>query len=181
MKTFHSLIPAAALLLAVLSPAAAQAPHKEKEVTKAIAVLQPTKGSNVKGTVTFTKSGEGIRVEASVTGLTPGKHGFHVHQFGDLSSPDGKAAGDHFNPTGDPHGGPDAENRHAGDLGNLEADESGAAKYSYTDKHLSFEGSGSILGRGVVVHAKADDLKSQPSGDAGARLAVGVIGVTKGE
>lgn len=144
-------------------------------------MLKPSEGSKVAGTVTFTKAGDGVKVEAKITGLTSGKHGFHVHEFGDLTSPDGKAAGPHFNPTQAPHAGPDAEKRHVGDLGNLEADASGNATYSHTDKLLSFEGAASILGRSVVVHAKADDLKSQPAGDAGDRIAVGVIGVTKGQ
>ncbi len=149
-------------------------------VTNAIAVLQPTKDSKVKGTVRFTKTGEGIKVEGEVTGLTPGKHGFHVHQYGDTTAPDGTSAGGHFNPTGEPHGGPDQEKRHAGDFGNIEADQSGTAKFSFVDKRITFDGEKSILGRGLVVHAKADDLKSQPTGDAGGRVAVAVIGVAKG-
>lgn len=157
----------------------ADEPKKTPEPEKAIAVLQATQGNQVKGTVTFTKTGEGIRVEGEITGLAPGQHGFHVHEFGDVTSPDGKSAGGHFNPTGEMHGGPDAEHRHAGDFGNIEADASGTAKVSVMDKHLTLEGAKSILGRGLVVHAKADDLKSQPSGEAGDRVAVGVIGATK--
>jgi Cu-Zn family superoxide dismutase len=148
--------------------------------TAAVAVLQPSKGSQVKGVITFTKTEGGIKVEGEITGLTPGKHGFHVHEFGDITSPDGTSAGGHFNPTGEPHAGPDADKRHAGDFGNVEADASGTAKVSFLDKKISFEGSNNILGRGLVVHAKPDDLKSQPSGDAGDRVGVGVIGVKKG-
>lgn len=189
MKTFLSAtLPAATALLLLASSAPCRAQHAEhkdhapaKPVSKAVAVLQPTQGSKVQGTITFTKSGEGIKVEAKLTGLTPGLHGFHVHEFGDASSPDGKAAGGHFNPTGHPHAGPDADKRHIGDLGNIEADAAGVGTYSRVDKALSFEGSTSILGRSVVVHAKADDLKSQPAGEAGDRIAVGVIGVAKGE
>jgi Cu-Zn family superoxide dismutase len=118
-------------------------------------------------------------VEGEITGLTPGKHGFHVHEFGDITSPDGTSAGGHFNPTGEPHAGPDADKRHAGDFGNIEADASGKAKISFLDKKISFEGPNNILGRGLVVHAKPDDLKSQPSGDAGDRVGVAVIGVKK--
>jgi len=183
MKHLTSILLATAAALACSSPAAfAQAEaKKEAAPTKAIAVLHATKGNKVEGTVTFTKTGEGVKVEAKMTGLTPGKHGFHIHEFGDLTSPDGKAAGPHFNPGGHQHGGPDSDQRHAGDLGNVEADQSGTANYSYTDKQLRFDGPGSILGRGVVVHAKADDLKSQPAGDAGDRIAVGVIGIAKAE
>jgi len=158
-------------------------PHDEKMtelVTKAVAVLTSTSGSHVTGTVTFTKVSDGIRVHADVRGLTPGKHGFHIHEFGDLSSPDGKSAGGHFNPGHMDHGGPMSTKRHVGDLGNIEADASGHATYDINDTSLSFQGRHNILGRGIVVHEKADDLRTQPTGDAGGRLGVGVIGVTKG-
>src|SRR6266446_6490467 len=95
------------------------------EPSKAIAVLHPTKGNNVEGVVTFTKMGDEMKVVADITGLTPGKHGFHIHEFGNCSSPDGMSAGGHFNPTKMMHGRPEDDNRHVGDLGNLEADESG--------------------------------------------------------
>ena len=173
----------ATLLLASPQPALAQneraKAHPTGTSTHAVAVLQPTKGSQVKGTITFTKTQEGVRVQGEVTGLTPGKHGFHVHEYGDLTSPDGKSAGDHFNPAGHPHAAPGAGPHHAGDLGNIVAGENGTAKVDMLAKELAFEGAASILGRGLVVHAKADDLKSQPSGDAGDRVAVGVIGVAK--
>src|SRR5437899_10211846 len=77
-----------------------------QEPTKAIAVLHPTAGSNVTGSVTFTQSGEAVKVVADITGLTPGKHGFHIHEFGDCSSSDGSSAGGHFNPTHTQHGAP---------------------------------------------------------------------------
>lgn len=170
----------------MLSPVQAQehdkahkAEHKMAEVTKGVAVVVPTEGSQTKGTVTFTKTDKGVEVVAEITGLTPGKHGFHIHEFGDLRSPDGTAAGGHFNPTGEPHGAPTGEHHHAGDLGNIEADASGNAKLTLVHEKLSFEGPNSILGRAVVVHAKADDLKTQPTGDAGGRVGVGVIGAAK--
>ena len=146
-------------------------------VTKAVAVFHPTEGNQARGTVTFTAVEGGVRVVANVEGLAPGSHGFHIHQFGDCSSGDGKSAGGHFNPKGMQHGGPMAEERHVGDLGNIEADENGSAKLEWTDNFLSFSGASSIIGRGVIVHEKADDLSTQPTGDAGARLACGVIGV----
>jgi len=165
--------------------APAAAPHAmmaSPGVTKAIAVLQPTKsGGDVSGTVTFTQTASGVQVVADIHGLTPGKHGFHIHEFGDSHSPDGMSAGGHFNPTGAPHAAPTSPARHVGDLGNIEADEKGHAKLDVIDPALTFHGPTSILGRGVVVHAKADDLKSQPAGDAGAQVAVGVIGVAKSE
>jgi Cu-Zn family superoxide dismutase len=149
------------------------------EPTKAIAVLHPTKDSNVEGIVTFTKSGDETKIVADITGLTPGKHGFHIHEFGDCSSPDGKAAGGHFNPTNNPHAGHDVAQRHEGDMGNVEADSSGKAHLELTDNMMMMSGEKSIIGRGVIVHEKADDLKSQPTGDAGGRVACGVIGIAK--
>jgi Cu-Zn family superoxide dismutase len=150
-----------------------------QEPTKAVAVLHPTKDSKVEGTVTFTKTGDEIKVVADVAGLTAGKHGFHIHEFGDCSSPDGKAAGAHFNPTKAPHAGHDAAQRHVGDLGNIDADSSGKAHLELTDKMMTMSGENSVIGRGLIVHEKADDLKTQPTGDAGGRLVCGVIGVAK--
>jgi Cu-Zn family superoxide dismutase len=149
--------------------------------TKAVAVLQPTKDSKVAGSVSFAKAEGGVRVSAHVTGLTPGKHGFHIHEFGDCSAPDAASAGGHFNPSGSPHAAPSDAARHTGDMGNLEANAEGAAELEYVDAKAAFEGDNSILGRGVIVHASPDDLKTQPTGAAGARLACGVIGATKGE
>jgi Cu-Zn family superoxide dismutase len=146
------------------------------ETTKAIAVLSSASGSKVTGTVTFTKSGDGVKVVAEVAGLTPGKHGFHVHEFGDCSAPDATSAGSHFNPTNDPHAGHDADKRHMGDLGNLEADSSGKARLELTDKTMKLS---AVVGKAVIVHEKADDLKTQPTGDAGGRVACGVIGDAK--
>ncbi|MGI8437399.1 MAG: superoxide dismutase family protein [Chthoniobacterales bacterium] len=166
------------LMAAVIFTFAGTSAHAA-EPSKAIAVLHPTQGSQVKGTVTFTKSGAEIKIVADVSGLTPGKHGFHIHEFGDCSSPDGKSAGGHFNPTNHPHAGHDVAQRHEGDMGNLTADAAGKAHLELTDKMMTMSGERSIIGRGLIVHAKADDLKSQPTGDAGARVACGVIGIAK--
>jgi Cu-Zn family superoxide dismutase len=151
----------------------------DNDTSKAIAVLHPTSGNQVMGTVTFTSSGDGVRVVADITGLKPGKHGFHVHEFGDCSAPDAASAGGHFNPGKHEHGAPDASNRHEGDLGNIEADANGKAHLEVTDKLMKLSGDSSIVGRAVIVHEKTDDLKTQPTGDAGGRLACGVIGVAK--
>lgn len=147
--------------------------------THAIVVLSPTEGNDVHGTVNFTAVEGGVKIVADVTGLTPGKHGFHIHQFGDCSMLNGKSAGGHFNPEGTKHGAPDAAERHVGDLGNLTADDKGVAHLEMTDKMISFSGKHSIIGRGVIVHAGADDLTSQPTGAAGARVACGTIGIAK--
>jgi superoxide dismutase, Cu-Zn family len=149
-----------------------------QEPTKAIAVLHSASGSQVTGTVTFTKTGDTVSVVADITGLTPGKHGFHIHEFGDCSAADASSAGGHFNPMHKPHGAPDSAERHAGDMGNLEADSTGKAHLELKDSMLKLSGENSILGRGVIVHEKVDDW-SQPTGNAGGRLACGVIGVAK--
>jgi Cu-Zn family superoxide dismutase len=149
-----------------------------QEVTKAIAVLHPASGSQVAGTVTFTKTGDTVQVVADITGLTPGKHAFHIHEFGDCSAADASSAGSHFNPMKKPHGAPDNPERHAGDMGNLEADSNGKAHLELKDSMLKLSGENSILGRGVIVHEKVDDW-SQPVGNAGGRQACGVIGVAK--
>jgi len=142
----------------------------------AIAALAPTKGSHVSGTVNFTQKGDRVIVEAKVTGLTPGLHGFHVHEKGNCTAPDGSSAGPHFSPVPSQHGGPQAAAHHAGDLGNLTADSTGTAIAKIEVKGLSLgTGEDSIIGRSVIVHEKADDLKTQPSGASGARLACGLI------
>ena len=163
----------AAALWAVVSNAA--------PVSKAVAVLHPTQGSSVEGKVQFAGADKGVKVTVDVKGLTPGKHGFHIHEFGDCSAPDGASAGGHFNPTSDPHGAPADTKRHAGDFGNLEAGADGVAPLEYVDTHASLEGAASVLGRGVIVHANPDDLKTQPTGNAGGRQACGVVGVAKSE
>ncbi len=146
---------------------------------KAIAVLHPASGSHVTGTVSFTKVEGGVRIVADVEGLTPGEHGFHVHEFGDCSAPDATSAGPHYNPGKHQHAGPDTEMRHNGDLGNLTADAAGKAHYERVDKELKLSGENSIVGRGLIVHANADDLKTQPTGNAGPRVACGVIALAK--
>ena len=160
---------------AVRAPATAG--NSATEVTKAICVITPLGDGKVSGKVVFTQQRGGVEVNAEITGLAPGEHGFHVHEFGDCSMVDGTCAGGHFNPTGAPHGGPDDEERHAGDLGNITADRSGKATYKRVDKMLALNGPNSIIGRSIIVHADPDDLTSQPSGNAGARVGCGVIGI----
>ena len=146
----------------------------------ATATLQPSDDpgmDDVKGTITFTATGHGVRVQANVEGLTPnGTHGFHIHEKGDLSDPKLTSAGPHFNPTGGKHGGPEGDARHGGDLGNLKADANGKATYEGEVHGISIDGEkDGIVGRSVIVHAKEDDLKTDPSGNSGARIAGGVI------
>ena len=153
-----------------------QVEGKSPAVKHAVAVITPTKGHEAHGTVKFKQTADGVRVTAQLKGLKPGKHAIHIHEFGDLSAPDATSAGGHFNPAGNPHAGPDARKRHAGDMGNLTADENGTAKWTFTAKNFSLVGKHSVLGRAVIIHAGADDLESQPTGDAGGRVGGGVIG-----
>jgi Cu-Zn family superoxide dismutase len=169
----------AGILVAVSMMSLVVVGARADSVTKAVAVLSSTKGNDISGVVTFTKVDGGVKIVADVTGLTPGSHGFHIHEFGDCSAADGASAGGHFNPHHMQHGAPDAEMRHAGDFGNLEAEATGKAHYERLDTVISLEGADSIIGHAVIVHAKADDLKTQPTGNAGARVACGVIGVAK--
>jgi superoxide dismutase, Cu-Zn family len=148
-------------------------------VDRAICILYPTAGNNVSGTITFTQTDKGVKVVADLQGLSKGKHGFHIHEFGDCSSPDGTSAGGHYNPAGKTHGAPMDMSRHMGDMGNLEADDSGKAHLEYIDAVIKLNGPGSVLGRSIIVHKGEDDLKTQPTGNSGARVACGVIGVMK--
>ena len=176
---------AAALLLCGSATLASAAHHEGDQAHammapvgfKAIAVLVAGNDSGVSGTVTFEQTPAGVRVVANLKGLTPGKHGFHVHQKGDLSAADLTSTGGHFNPSGHDHAGPTDAMRHVGDLGNLEADEHGNAHMDIVDHKLALAGEHSIIGRGLIVHADEDDLTSQPTGNAGGRVAGGVIGI----
>jgi superoxide dismutase, Cu-Zn family len=146
----------------------------------ATAQLQPTSGNKAAGTVSFSQRGDKLLVVAEVTGLTPGEHGFHIHEKGDCSAPDGTSAGGHFNPSGQAHGNPDSSHHHLGDLPMLTADASGNAKLSVElDSITLAEGSGNIVGRAVIVHQKADDFQTQPTGNSGGRVACGVIAAAK--
>lgn len=143
--------------------------------------VEARSGSQVSGTVSFTPRGDLVLVEAKVSGLTPGPHGFHVHEAGDCSAADASSAKGHFNPSGQPHGHHGKAERHAGDLPNLVADASGSANYRAEVKGLQLtSGAGGILGRSVVIHADADDYVSQPAGNSGKRVACGVIASSPG-
>lgn len=145
----------------------------------ATCTLAPTAGNQCRGVIRFQQVQGGVRVTGEITGLPPNtKHGFHIHELGDVSAADGTSAGGHYNPGGHPHAHPGATQRHAGDLGNVEADAQGRARYEATIAGLTIAGAQHpILGRSLVLHEKPDDLTTQPTGGAGARIAVGVIGV----
>ncbi len=161
----------------------AQAPSAGKSASaaaaKATVKLAPTANQTARGEVTFTAEADGIHVVGSFSGLVYGEHGFHVHEKGDCSAPDGTSAGGHFNPATQPHAARDAAARHVGDLGNLKADPYGLARVDFIDKTLALSGPNSIVGRAVIIHEKADDFTTQPTGNAGARQACGVIDAAK--
>jgi Cu-Zn family superoxide dismutase len=142
---------------------------------QASALLAPTQGNAVQGTVLFKQEADGIRVIAEVSGLTPGSHGFHVHEKGDCSAPDASSAGGHFNPHGTAHGKAGEGAHHAGDLPSLEADAQGNAKLNAVLTGITLTGDHTIVGRGMIVHASPDDYTTQPTGNAGARIACAVI------
>lgn len=149
---------------------------------KAVAVLKGT--SNVEGVVTLTQEDDGpTTVNVKITGLTPGPHGFHLHEFGDTTN-GCISTGPHFNPNGLTHGAPEDDVRHAGDLGNIIAGADGVAEATIVDSQIPLTGPNAVIGRALVVHELEDDLGkgghelSLSTGNAGGRLACGVVGLT---
>ena len=145
----------------------------------AIANLQATKGNQARGTVTFTPTDKAnkVKVQVHLSQLKPGSvHGLHVHEKGDCGAADASSAGGHFNPAGKSHGDRTADERHAGDLGNVEASSAGKVSATFDVDDISVsDGQQGIIGKSVILHEKADDLKTQPSGDSGSRIACAVI------
>ncbi len=143
-------------------------------------ILGTAQGSPIAGTLTMTEGEKGLAVVGDVNGLTPGAHGFHIHEFGDCSDT-GKAAGSHYNPKGNPHGNVLKDGQahaHAGDMGNVDADAQGVAHINVTIPGMTLAGGKmSAAGRAVVVHEKADDF-GQPVGNAGGRVGCGTIVIT---
>lgn len=169
----HALMMVAVSLGAV---ACASAPA-EKPATNAMAQLQSTRGNMASGTVNFMQTGAMVLVRGDIRGLKPNsEHGFHVHEKGDCSSGDGNSAGGHFNPDGQPHGNPATMAHHVGDFPSLKSDAAGVARFSFQTASLSVgSGTADVTGRGLIVHADPDDYATQPTGNAGARLACAVI------
>jgi Cu-Zn family superoxide dismutase len=166
-----------ALGAAILLSACETTPPQPAQPLRATAELQPTKGNKTFGEVTFEQVGGKVRVLVNVQGLRPGsEHGFHIHEAGDCSSGDGESAKGHFDPFGKAHGHYASAERHAGDLPSITADKGGRGKLDVEVDQITLSpGPASIMGRGVIVHADADDYKTQPAGNSGARIACGVI------
>jgi Cu-Zn family superoxide dismutase len=173
-------------ILYVLTPATAAAfilagcasSKMAPQGAQARATIEARSGSTVAGTAIFTElSTGGVRVHVHIENAPPGAHGLHLHEKGDCSDPKGMSAGGHFNPGGMPHAGPMDVKRHAGDLGNLEIKSDGTGDLDISSDLLTVKpGPNCVVGRSVVFHEKADDLKTQPTGNAGGRLGCGVIG-----
>ena len=164
----------AAVAAAVLLAACATMPD---EPLRATAQLQPTKGNKTFGEATFDQVGDKVHVVIYVQDLKPGReHGLHIHEIGDCSSGDGMSTKGHFNPFGKPHSHQGTPDRHAGDLPALRAGKDGRAKVEIMlDVITVAAGPASVVSRGLIVHAAPDDYKTQPTGNAGARIACGVI------
>lgn len=152
-------------------------PGEGGSLMHAVAEIMPTSGNEARGAVRLSGTNGSVQIAGSITGLTPGEHGFHIHENGDCSAPDATSAGDHFNPHDAPHGSPQdpGDARHVGDLGNITANEQGEAEFNIEDTEIKLSGPDSAIGKAFVVHAAKDDLKSQPSGNAGARVGCGEI------
>jgi Cu-Zn family superoxide dismutase len=144
---------------------------------RATAKLEPTKGSKTFGEATFEQVGDKVRVVVFVQGLRPGQeHGLHIHEVGDCSSGDGMSTKGHFNPLNKPHGHHGSAERHAGDLPSLRSNKDGRANVQIELDVITLNpGPTNIVNRGLIVHADPDDYKTQPTGNAGARIACGVI------
>ena len=168
MKKF--VIPA--LLLATLILAAcASMMHPS-----ATATLAPTSGQTANGTVRLTQMADGaVEVNVNLTGVPPGVHGFHIHENGDCAD-NGNAAGGHYNPMTTAHGAPNADPHHAGDFGNVTADDMGRVQLEFTTPSVTVEaGPNSVVGHAIILHANPDDLTTQPTGNAGGRIACCVL------
>lgn len=150
----------------------------------AVALVRENDNSGVSGVVTFSQEGSQTTIEGTIKGLSKGKHAIHIHEFGNLRE-GCQSCGAHYNPFGQPHGGPNDEKRHVGDMGNLEADGVNDTKLKLVDAQIKLSGEFSVLGRSVVIHKDEDDLgkgdfaDSKTTGHAGARIACGIIALSE--
>jgi Cu-Zn family superoxide dismutase len=142
----------------------------------AMAVLTPISGSSAMGTVHMTELKDGsVEVAIDIKNVPPGVHGFHIHEVGDCSD-NGNAAKGHFNPMSMPHGAPDVPQHHSGDFGNVTANANSEVNTKFTTRSITLSpGPTSALGHAVILHANPDDLTTQPTGNAGARIACGIV------
>lgn len=149
--------------------------QSDSKVKYAHAEIGSNGTSGVSGYLEFRRVASGLHITGTITGLTPGQHGMHIHEKGACDAPSFETSGGHFNPGSMKHGGPDSDNRHAGDFGNLTADSFGNATIDYIDKETTLSGEYGIIGRSIIIHANPDDMVTDPSGNSGSRIACGVI------
>ena len=147
------------------------------ETRQATAMIESKSGTNTSGMATFSTDGKGVTLKLDVTNAPPGEHAVHIHETPDCSAPDAMSAGEHWNPTNAPHGRPNGEPVHLGDIGNMKVGDDGSGRLDYTTDRWSI-GTGQandVVGRAIVIHVGPDDFTTQPSGGAGARIGCGVI------
>jgi len=181
MTTRPALAAAFALAAAALGGCAGAPASPSPASDYVVATLKPTRGNTAAGNVWFSQEGGDVVLRGRITGLGPNQeHGFHVHEKGDCSSDDAMSAGGHLNPDGKRHGPPSGEH-HAGDVPSIKADANGVATVrARVAGTLLGSGAGDIAGKALVVHASPDDYTTQPTGNSGARIACGVIGIGSG-
>ena len=181
----RTLIPAVlTVLLAVSSPRAESSKsataheHASDASATAVAVIEARSGSQVSGRATFVAKDGKVTMSIKVLGLEPGTHAFHLHEKGDCSAPDASSAGGHWNPSAENHGKWGTHPFHHGDMGNLEAGPDGTATATISTDLWTVGGppGTDVLGKALIIHAKADDFTTQPTGNAGGRIGCGVIG-----
>ena len=166
----------AALAGATLLAGGARIARAAGNPKNATATIEARSGSRVTGTATFEEMRDHVQVTVEIAGAAPGEHGVHIHEKGDCTAPDASSAGPHFNPGGASHGAPNASSHHSGDFGNLTVGADGKGKLTLMTHDITLKaGPRSARGRAIVIHEKPDDLKSQPAGNAGARIGCGVI------
>ena len=180
-QTYRGVFPIVAVSICLLAAGCDRLADRGKgaspTVNQATAVLQPKGDSGLSGTARFEPAGDEITFHIQVQNAPPGSHAVHIHEIGDCSSPDGKSAGGHWNPTGEEHGKWGTPPHHLGDIGNLEIDSEGNGEMTLKTGRWSIGGPAGtdVVGRAIIVHAGADDLASQPTGNAGGRIGCGVI------
>jgi Cu-Zn family superoxide dismutase len=165
------------LIITILSVFTLSCSH-HKMMNKTVVNLESKSNSKTTGVITIWETNNSIKVIANIKGLKPNsEHGFHIHEKGDCSAKDAKSAGGHFSPEMSKHGAPDTIHSHLGDMGNLQSNSDGVASVSIEIKKLNISQNNkfSVKAKAFIIHQEKDDLKSQPSGNAGARIACGVI------
>jgi Cu-Zn family superoxide dismutase len=160
------------------APTVAEQTTPTEPAREAVAQIAPTQGNTVTGSLALSPSSAGVHISGSIQGLKPdAEFGFHVHEKGDCSAPDGSSAGGHFNPTQAQHGNPTGAAHHTGDMANIRSNAEGVAQVDTTAAGTTLHGDPNtdLMGKAIVVHESPDDYTTQPSGNSGKRIACGVI------